>query len=370
MGPTRDEYYMRKAINLARKGEGTTSPNPHVGAVIVKDGQIIATGYHQKAGLPHAEAIAIEKAGEAAKDSTIYVNLEPCNHYGKTPPCSEKIIKAGIRRVVIGMRDPNPVASGGIQRLREAGIEVRTGVLEEESRLLNRHFIHWVKRGTPWVSIKMALTLDGKMATTSGDSKWITGEEARKDVHRWRRSMDVIVVGINTVLKDDPELTVRMVKSDHQPYRAVIDPHLRIPLTAKLLNHRSKTFVFHCKSESNQKVKEIISRGHIPVAVKGCRDKISIKEILNFFAENGILKIGVEGGGFLISEFVKSNFINEFFVYYAPILLGRGIEPLREIEKDRMSEAVRLVNYRFKRFRNGDWMVHLFHPESYEEVFG
>ncbi len=369
MALSKDNFYMKKALSLAKNGEGTTSPNPHVGAIIVKNDEIISTGYHRKAGEPHAEAIAIEKAGEKASGATIYVNLEPCNHYGRTPPCTEKIIKAGIKRVVIGMKDPNPLATGGIKRLKSAGIEVKVGVLEKESRFLNRHFIHWVKNNMPWVSIKVALTLDGKMATLSGNSKWITGEEARKDVHKWRKTLDVIIVGINTVLKDDPELTVRMIKSNHQPVRAVIDPDLKIPLSAKILNNKSRSIVFHCQPESNEKINQIKELGHLPVAVKECRDKINISEILNFMAGTGYIKIGVEGGSYLISEFVKNGFANEFFIYYAPILLGEGIEMIKGINPETISEGLRLIRYKVKKFKSGDTMLHLFSEKSFKEVF-
>ena len=360
---------MRKALSLARKGEGTTSPNPHVGSVIVKNDRIIATGYQKKAGLPHAEAIALEKAGENARGADLYVNLEPCNHYGRTPPCTEKIIKAGIKRVIIGMRDPNSTASGGVERLKEAGIEVETGILEKEAKFLNRHFIYWIKKKIPWVSVKVALSADGKMATLSGDSKWITGENARKDVHKWRKSMDVIMVGVNTVIKDDPLLTVRHVKSNHQPARAVVDPHLRISLKSRILNDDSITYIFYCNGQ-REKINKIRELGHVPVEINGCKDKIKISEILKFLANIGYIKIGVEGGGCLISSFFMENLIGEYFIFYAPKIIGEGLTMIRGISINSISESQKLINMGIKKYKNGDIRLHYMPEENYNLIFG
>ncbi len=365
----KDEFYMRKALNLAQKGAGTTSPNPHVGAIIVKNGNIIATGYHRKAGEPHAEAIAIERAGKKSRGADLYVNLEPCNHYGRTPPCTDRIVGAGIKRVVIGMRDPNPIAGGGVEKLQNAGVEVLTGVLEKEARFLNRHFIYWIKEKQPWVSIKSALTLDGKMATLSGDSKWITGEEARRDVHHWRKELDLVMVGINTVLKDDPQLTVRSIPTSHQPFRAVVDPHLKIPITAKILDNSAQTYVFYCtRYEDSEKIRKIKEKGHLPVAIKKCRDKIKVSEILSFLGSEDLIKIGVEGGGYLISEILEEKLGGELIIYYAPKIIGEGRD-LYKTKKDKMSEAIMLKLFKTRKFRNGDIKLHYFFEKSFNTIF-
>jgi len=367
-----DEYFMKRALALARKGEGTTSPNPHVGAVIVKNGKIISTGYHRRAGEPHAEAIAIEKAGSRARGAALYVNLEPCNHYGRTPPCTEKIIRAGIRRVVIGMRDPNPVASGGVERLKKAGIEVKTGVLEREAKMLNRHFIHWIKTGNPWISIKVALTIDGCMATLTGDSKWITGEEARKDTHRWRKGLDAIMVGINTVLKDDPRLTVRYVKSNHQPVRVIIDPDLRIHAGLKILDSSAKTKIFYCgnRSKPDQSLLNLVKQnGHELIEINNCRDKINLREVFSILAEEGIIKIGIEGGAFLASKVIEDDLASELLIYFAPAMLGDCLKIGSTFSIGEMKKAKRFITEKVKRFTNGDVKLHLFHPEILREVF-
>ena len=229
-----DEKYMRMALRLAEKARGRTSPNPMVGAVVVKDGRVIATGYHKRAGEPHAEAIALAKAGAAAKGATLYVTLEPCSHSNKrTPPCSPLVIQSGVKRVVIAMIDPNPkVSGGGVRAIRKAGVEVVTGVLEPEASRLNEEFIKHVTKKVPFVTLKIAQTLDGKIATASGESKWITGKEAREAGHRLRDRNDAILAGINTVLKDNPSLTTR-IAGGRDPLRVIVDSALRIPAQRK-----------------------------------------------------------------------------------------------------------------------------------------
>ena len=229
---------MQTAIALARKGIGKTSPNPAVGAVIVKNGRIIGKGYHKKAGRAHAEINALKQAGIKAKGAEMYITLEPCNHFGRTPPCTDVIIKAGIKKVFIGMKDPNPLVAGkGVRRLRSAGMDVEVGILEDECRGINEAYIKYITTKTPFVTLKLASTLDGKIATAAGESKWITGEDARRFAHRMRREADAVMVGIGTVLKDNPELTTRLVKGK-DPIRIVVDSQLRIPVNAKVLNKK------------------------------------------------------------------------------------------------------------------------------------
>ncbi|MCD6129075.1 bifunctional diaminohydroxyphosphoribosylaminopyrimidine deaminase/5-amino-6-(5-phosphoribosylamino)uracil reductase RibD, partial [Candidatus Bipolaricaulota bacterium] len=237
------EEYMRRALELARLGEGYTRPNPLVGAVVVKDGEVIAEGYHARYGGPHAEMVALSRAGERARGADLYVNLEPCVHWGKTPPCVDRIIAAGIRRVILAARDPNPLVNGkGVDKLRSAGIEVVEGVLREEAEKLNEIFFHWVKTQRPFVALKLAMSLDGKIASRTGKSRWITGEEARKKVHELRRRYAAVLVGVNTVLTDDPQLTVREVEGP-QPLRIVLDSRGRIPLSAKVLSGEAPTLI-------------------------------------------------------------------------------------------------------------------------------
>ncbi|MEC4672013.1 MAG: bifunctional diaminohydroxyphosphoribosylaminopyrimidine deaminase/5-amino-6-(5-phosphoribosylamino)uracil reductase RibD, partial [Nitrospirota bacterium] len=246
-GVETDVHFMKQALRLAAKGRGTTSPNPMVGAILVKNGRIVGKGYHRRAGAPHAEILALQQAGSRSHGATLYVTLEPCSHTGKrTPPCVPAIITARPRRVVVAMRDPNPHVNGqGIRRLRQSGLTVDIGCLQEEAKHLNEAYVHWVKTGRPFVILKAAMTLDGKIATASGESKWITGAKARLHVHRLRSQVDGIMVGIGTVLKDDPQLTARLPEKDQlttlrQPVRIVLDTRLRIPLSAHLLEHLKK----------------------------------------------------------------------------------------------------------------------------------
>jgi diaminohydroxyphosphoribosylaminopyrimidine deaminase/5-amino-6-(5-phosphoribosylamino)uracil reductase len=240
------EYWMRIALELAQATAGQTSPNPMVGAVVVKDNRLVGTGAHLQAGTPHAEVHALHMAGAEAEGSTIYVTLEPCNHYGRTPPCTEKIIASGVRRVVVGSGDPDILVAGkGIKRLREAGLEVVEGVLTAECLLLNEAYFHHRKTGLPFVTLKTATTLDGKIATDTGDSRWVTGAESRAYVHQLRHEQDAILVGIGTVLADDPVLTTRLSDGGLHPTRIILDSKLRISLTSKLVDTRiASTWIF------------------------------------------------------------------------------------------------------------------------------
>ena len=248
------QYYMRFALNLARSAEGQTSPNPLVGAVCVKDGQIIGTGAHLKAGTPHAEVHALMMAGTESHGADLYVTLEPCAHTGKTPPCTDLIISSGIRRVFVASIDPNPSVNGtGIGLLKAAGIEVITGILQEEAEQLNRAFFHFIKYGKPYVTLKAAATLDGRLSTQTGDSKWITSDAARTDVHHLRHTHDAILVGVQTVLHDNPFLTTRLPHGGKNPIRIILDRHLRTPTTANIVTDGAvETIIFTLDSPKSR----------------------------------------------------------------------------------------------------------------------
>ena len=317
---------MKLAIAEAYKGKGKTLPNPAVGAVIVKEGRVISTGYHKRAGLPHAERVAIEKAGREAEGSTLYVTLEPCNHYGKTPPCTEAIIKAGVKRVVIGVRDPNPVASGGVERLKSAGIEVEVGVLERECLELIDDFILLLKeRERPFISLKMALTLDGAVADSKAYSKWITGSEARAFVHKLRSHHGGVMVGIGTVLKDDPLLTVRDYPSQSQPLAIVVDSSLKIPLNSRLIKERASELVIITAQSSLLSYKAGILRdmGVRLVPVFGAEGFLDLKEGLAALRrELSIYSVMCEGGSTLAGSLLKEGLMDKLYLFYAPKALG------------------------------------------------
>ncbi|WP_022846359.1 MULTISPECIES: bifunctional diaminohydroxyphosphoribosylaminopyrimidine deaminase/5-amino-6-(5-phosphoribosylamino)uracil reductase RibD [unclassified Desulfurobacterium] len=332
-----DDRYMEIAIEEALRGKGNTLPNPAVGAVIVKNGRIVATGFHEKAGMPHAEAVAIEKAGEKAKGATIYVTLEPCNHYGRTPPCTEKIIKAGIKRAVIGVRDPNPVASGGIERLKEAGIEVTVGVKDKECRELIDDFTVLVKKKRAFCSLKLAMTLDGKIARKDGSSKWITGEQSRQYVHRLRTIHNGVMVGIGTVLKDDPLLNVRLVSAQRQPKAIVVDRQLRIPVHSKLVKERASDLVVITTEEALLSYKSGILRdfGVTLIPASEGRNGVNLKEALKALKEIGIYSVMCEGGSRLAHSLINENLADKFYLFYAPKFFGSGIPALNGCEMEK-----------------------------------
>ena len=316
---------MKLALAEGYKRKGKTLPNPAVGAVLVKDGRVISTGYHQRAGLPHAERIAIEKAGREARGATLYVTLEPCNHYGRTPPCTEAIIEAGIKRVVIGIRDPNPVASGGVERLREAGIEVEVGLLERECFELIDDFIVNLNSEKPFVSLKLALTLDGALADGRGVSKWITGQEARAFVHKLRSYHNAVMVGVGTVLKDDPLLTVREYPVESQPLAVVVDPSLKIPTNSRLVKERASELVVITAQSSLLSYKANILRdmGVRLVPVFGAEGVLDLNEGLAALKrELSIYSVMCEGGSTLAGYLLREGLLDKLYLFYAPKVLG------------------------------------------------
>jgi len=340
-----DEKYMRLAIDLAKKAKGRTSPNPMVGAVIVKNGEIVGTGYHQKAGTPHAEVHAIADAGDKSKGATIYVSLEPCSHHGRTGPCTEAIIKAGISRVVMAMPDPNPRVDGKAI-LESHGIQVITGILEEEARKLNEVFIKYITTGLPFVILKTAMTLDGKIATHSGKSKWITSEDSRKLVHQIRNEVDAIIVGIGTVIKDDPSLTTRLPDGNgRDAIRIVLDSHARISLDSKILNlnSKAKTIVAVTSSAPEDKISQIKQKAEVLV-VSEQNGRIDFQDLMKKLGKMEITSILIEGGSEVNVSAIKSGIVDRIMFFIAPKLFG-GREapgPIGGDGIDDPSEAIKL----------------------------
>ncbi len=315
---------MRIALRLAAQARGRTSPNPMVGAVVVKHGAIIGRGYHRKAGGPHAEVLALEQAGEQARGAVLYVTLEPCSHTEKrTPPCTPLVIQSRVKRVVVAMIDPNPRVSGkGLQALRAAGITVVLGVLEDEARTLNEAFVRHVATGMPFVTLKIAQTLDGKIATASGESKWITGEKARAEGHRLRSINDAILVGINTVLKDDPALTAR-IPHGRDPVRVIVDTHLRIPLRAKVLIGKStaRTIIAAKKSAPHDSILKLQKAGAEVIAVAADRDRLDFRDLMKKLGAMGIMSLLIEGGAEVNATALRSGIVDKVVMFIAPLLM-------------------------------------------------
>ncbi len=317
-----DEYYMNIALQLAKSVDGQTTPNPPVGAVIVKNGAIIGMGAHLKSGEAHAEIIALQMAGEKAKDATIYVTLEPCSHTGKTAPCADAIIANRLKRVVIASIDRHEqVAGQGIKKLREAGIEVEQGILAKEANALYTMFFHYIENKIPYVTMKTAMTLDGKIATVDGESQWITGEKAREDVHKYRHLHDAILVGIGTVLTDNPKLTTRL-PNGRNPLRVILDTYLRTPLDAHIItDEEAPTWIFVGNEVSNKRIQLYEASKQVRI-IPMDEQEINIKKVLRFLGENQMMSVFVEGGASINGAFLKAEYVNQFIVYIAPKVLG------------------------------------------------
>jgi len=361
---TDDIKYMKRALTLARKGIGATSPNPAVGCVIVKDGIIVGSGWHKKAGLPHAEINALEMAGDLARGADLYVTLEPCCHTGKTPPCSQALIRAGVKRVVVGMGDPNPkVRGGGLAELRAAGIEVIGGVLEDECREINRPFIKHVTTGMPFVTYKCAMTLDGKIATATGASRWISCEDSRTYVHRMRARMDAVMVGVDTIIADNPELTVRHVRG-RNPLRVVVDTRLRTPESVKVLSGKHAAGTVIATIEANPRVHlRYLKQGAIVLTCQQDRGRVSMEDLMFKLGSMGVQSILLEGGGRLAGSMLENGLIDEFVFFLAPKLLGSdGFSPFNMVGKTSMDQAHR-VNISHLGRSGSDIVVHA-RPEA------
>jgi len=354
----KDEFYMQMALRLARKGEARTGPNPMVGALIVRGNRIVGQGYHREFGGKHAEIRAIESASGNLRGSTLYITLEPCSHFGKTPPCVDRILEAKPSRVVVGSADPNPLVSGkGIRSLRRHGIEVTTGVLKRECRRLNEVFFKYMSTGYPFVTVKYAQTLDGRIATRSGHSRWISSPPSLKFAHRLRSLHDSILVGSGTILKDDPELTCRLVKG-RNPRRVIVDSSLEIPLSSKVLldQDRAKTMIFTTTSEHREKLKILSDRGVDIRVVEGDHNgRINLRELLKAMGQEGIASVLVEGGSRIVTSFLKEGLADRLIVITAPKILGKGIEAVGDLGIDDLDRAIRLDIKKI--IRNGDDIV-------------
>lgn len=324
----KDEMYMQLALEMARGAMGQTSPNPMVGSVVVKNGEIVGMGAHLKAGEPHAEVHALCMAGEKARGATIYVTLEPCSHHGRTPPCVDAILAAGISRAVIATLDPNPLVAGqGVRKLEEAGVDVMVGVREAEARKLNEVFFHFITTGKPFVTVKTAMTLDGKIAAKTGHSQWITGEAARKEVHQLRHWHDAILVGINTVIADDPELTARLNETSRQPVRVILDSTLRMPLHARVVTDgKAPTWVYTTSRAAADKVEALRQQG-VRVMVLDAR-VIEIGTLLDSLGKEGISSLLVEGGGGVNGAFFDARAIQKLISYLSCKLAGGAAAPV------------------------------------------
>jgi len=353
-----DELHMNKALALAARARGMTSPNPMVGAVLVKNGRVIAEGYHKKAGTPHAEVIAIDSAGEKARGATLYANLEPCCHKEKrTPPCTGKIIASGIKKVVIAMKDPNPRVSGkGIEELEAAGIKVVSGVLEEKAAALNEFYIKHITTGIPFVVLKVAMTLDGKIATPEGESKWITGEKARAAVHSLRGSVDAILTAIGTIKADNPRLTCR-TSEDRDPCRIIIDPFLEVRPDSNVLCIPPETIIAMKRpgetgasaSEILEKKRVLLGRGARIIEYRG--DKVDMKWLMRELGRRGISSVLVEGGSSLNSYCLESGVVDKVMFFIAPKIIGgkNSFPAVGGRSFRRLEEAYRVQDITIKR---------------------
>lgn len=323
---------MQEALKLAEKGRGYTNPNPMVGSVVVQDGEIVGRGYHQKAGKPHAEIEALQEAGEKSRGATLYVTLEPCCHYGRTPPCVDRVLRAGIRKVVAAMQDPNPKVSGkGIQQLQRAGVEVQVGILAKEARQLNEVFIKYITTKLPFVLCKMAMSLDGKIATVGGESKYITHAQSREWVHRMRSELDAVMIGINTVLNDDPLLTTRLKdRPGRSPHRVIVDSKLRIPLEARVLDKDPvvKTLIFTLESASAEKRKNLEAKGAMVFPVKENESgRVVLHSVLEQLGRMEISSLLLEGGAEINASAFQESLVDKVVCFIAPQIIGGRTAP-------------------------------------------
>jgi len=356
------EHWMKRALLLARKGKGRTSPNPLVGAVLVKRGKVVGEGYHAKAGEAHAEIVALQKAGKKAMGSTLYVNLEPCTHYGKTPPCAPAVIHAGVRRVVVGMVDPNPLVKGkGISTLKKAGVDVHCGTLEKECKTLNEAFCKYILRKEPFVILKAAATLDGRTATRNGESKWISNEASRRLVHRLRSEVDAVVVGVGTVLKDDPLLTAR-IRGGRDPVRIILDSHLRIPEDARVIGlSSSRTLIATTPLAPKEKAERLEKTGARVLFIDSKNGMVDLRAFLSRMGEMGMMSLLVEGGSRVNGAFLDEGLVDKLLLFLSPrvmgdpqalgIFQGRGVDHLddsasvKDVRVRRIGEDILVEGY-------------------------
>jgi len=331
MFSAQDSVWMAQALRLAEQGLYGTSPNPRVGCVLMRDGESVGSGWHRRAGEPHAEVHALREAGEAAHGATAYVTLEPCSHHGRTPPCAEALIEARVARVVVAVQDPNPeVAGAGVARLRAAGITVESGLMEAAAHELNAGFFARMTRGTPWLRSKIAMSLDGRTALGNGKSQWITGDAARRDVQHWRARSCAVLTGINTVLADDPRLNVREIETPRQPLRVVLDSQLRIPLEARVLYDGGNTLIYTALRDE-RKTAILQDLGATVVVMPGGQGQVDLPAILRDLAQRGCNEVLVEAGGTLNGALLRADLVDELLLYVAPQLLGDAARSMAQL---------------------------------------
>ena len=340
----RDTEYMQRALRLAERGLFTTDPNPRVGCVIVRDGRIVGEGWHRRAGEPHAEILALHEAGELAKGASVYVTLEPCSHHGKTPPCADALLDAGVARVIAATGDPNPEVGGnGFERLKKGGVDVHTGLLEQAARNINPGFVKRMESGRPYIRLKLAMSLDGRTAMASGESQWITGEAARADVQRLRARSSVIMTGIDTVLHDDPSLNVRMTAQQlgidgevRQPHRVVLDSQLRFPSGSRMLSLEGRTTVLTTRADSSELPCEV-------VRLDQSDGRLDLHSVMAWLAGQQANEVHVEAGANLCGALLEHKLVDEIVVYIAPHIMGsdaRGLFSIAGLE--RMADRIEL----------------------------
>ncbi len=357
---TEDERFMRMALKEAAKGAGNVSPNPLVGAIAVKDGKVLAKAFHRKFGELHAETALLKKlTPDQARGATVYVNLEPCCHLGKTAPCTSALINAQVGKIVIAHRDPNPLVDGkGITALSEAGVHVRMGVCEEDAKRLNAPFISYMTKGRPWILLKVAQSLDGRIALSNGKSRWITGEASRIEVHRMRAKLDALLVGVQTVIDDDPELTVRHVKG-RDPIRIIADSKLRIPEDARVLQHknRSKMWLLTTNEVDQEKFARLEKLGIVLIVCRATPDgRVDLAHAMREIASRDVTSVLVEGGGTIHASLLLANLWDEIVMAVAPILIGADGRPsVGELSLEALKNAPKLTPYRTVQFDEDYW---------------
>lgn len=359
-----DHGCMGRALQLAELGLYTTDPNPRVGSVVVRDGRIVGEGAHWRAGEPHAEIHALRAAGDLARGATVYITLEPCAHHGRTPPCADALVAAGVGRVVVAMQDPNPLVSGrGLERLRAEGIAVENGVLEFEARALNPGFVRRMETGRPWVRVKLASSLDGRTAMASGESRWITGPAARRDVQHWRARAGAILTGSGTVLADDPHMTVRLSPAElvsdsgidpdrypelqavpvRQPLRVVVDSQLQMPLRARMLDEGTVLVLTGAARKDSDKAGELRARGAEVLGMPALEEgRLELSPVLDLLGERGVNELHVEAGPGLAGALARHGLVDEWLFYLAPCLMGSGARPLLDWPLQQMAERPEL----------------------------
>lgn len=349
------EEMMKKAISLARKAEGQTTPNPMVGAVVFNNRGIIATGYHRRAGLPHAETIALDKAGRRARGGSIAVNLEPCCHHGRTGPCTEAIIKAGIKRVIYAIEDPNRRICGhGCQHLKDAGVELVVGVGRHEAERLNEVYLKYVTTGRPFVALKTAQSLDGRLATATGDSQWISGPESLKFAHRLRAIYDAVAVGAGTVRADNPSLTVRHVKGDN-PIRLILTTSGELPKNINLFSHNQDNNSIVATTKAG--LSKLKHTGVMSWTIRKSGNGLDLNQFLSMCGRVGISSLLIEGGGRLATSFLRHKLIDKIYQVVAPIIIGSGIEAVGDLKIKRLKNAIKLSNVVYKRVGQDSMLI-------------